>query len=95
MDDARDSGPGRTPQTPEGSYSVEERVLKALQECRPFLQADGGDIELVRITGDAIAELRFTGECGSCSLSKMTLRAGVERVVMQHAPEIRRVESVQ
>ena len=75
--------------------SVETRVEEALAICRPALQADGGDIELVRITPDGIAELRFTGECRSCSLSKMTLRAGVERVVMRHAPEIRRVESVQ
>ncbi len=104
MDDVRNSGPGRTPQTPQashapqtpqGSQTVEERVREALEVCRPFLRADGGDIELVRVTGDAIAELRFTGECSRCSLSKMTLRAGVERVVMRHAPEIRRVESVQ
>ncbi len=74
--------------------AVEERVNGALESCRPFLQADGGDIELVRVTGDWIAELRFTGECSRCSLSKMTLRAGVERVVMRYAPEIRRVESV-
>ncbi len=73
---------------------VERRVMDALGVCRPFLQADGGDIELVRVTDDGIAELRFTGECSRCSLSTMTLRAGVERVVMRHAPEIRRVESV-
>ena len=74
---------------------MEARVLAALEECRPHLQADGGDIELVGITPDGIAELRFTGECSTCSLSKMTLRAGVERVVMRHAPEVRRVETVQ
>jgi Fe-S cluster biogenesis protein NfuA len=74
---------------------VEERVLAALAICRPHLRADGGDIELVRVTPDGIAELRFTGECSTCSLSKMTLRAGVERVVMRHAPEVRRVETVQ
>jgi len=71
------------------------RIERALEECRPALRADGGDIELVRVTDDGIAELRFTGECRTCSLSVMTLRAGVERVVMHHAPEIRRVESVQ
>lgn len=74
---------------------VEERVREALDVCRPSLRADGGDIELVRITEDAIAELRFTGACSGCSLSTMTLRAGVERVVMYYAPEIRRVETVQ
>jgi Fe-S cluster biogenesis protein NfuA len=91
MDDARrDRGPGT-----QGTRPIEERVLEALALCRPALQADRGDIELVRITADGIAELRFTGECRSCSLSKMTLRAGVERVVLLHAPEIRRVETVQ
>jgi Fe-S cluster biogenesis protein NfuA len=74
---------------------IRGRVLAALEVCRPHLRADGGDIELVRLTPDGIAELRFTGECSRCSLSKMTLRAGVERVVMRHAPEIRRVETVQ
>lgn len=73
---------------------IEMKVRAALEVCRPFLEADRGGIELVRVTDDAIAELRFTGECAGCSLSKMTLRAGVERVVMRHAPEIRRVESV-
>lgn len=73
---------------------VTERIEAALEVCRPALRADGGDIELVRVTADGIAELRFRGECRTCSLSVMTLRAGVERVVMHHAPEIRRVESV-
>jgi Fe-S cluster biogenesis protein NfuA len=84
----------QTPQTPQEAYSIETRVRAALEICRPFLEADRGGIELVRVTPDSIAELRFTGECVSCSLSKMTLRAGVERVVMRYAPEIRRVESV-
>lgn len=74
---------------------IEARVLRALEACRPHLRADDGDIELVRLTPDGIAELRFTGECSRCSLSKMTLRAGIERVVMEFAPEIRRVETVQ
>ncbi len=94
MADAPYSGPGLPPQTPEGAQAIEARVREALEICRPYLEADRGGIELVRITADSTAELRFTGECGSCSLSKMTLRAGVERVVMQYAPEIRRVESV-
>ena len=80
---------------PPGPDDATARILGALAECRPFLQADGGDIEFVRLTPDGIAELRFTGECAICSLSKMTLRAGVERVVMQRAPEVRRVETVQ
>jgi Fe-S cluster biogenesis protein NfuA len=89
MGDVRQGGPGPGPQ------NVEERVMAALEVCRPHLQADGGDIELVRVTPDAVAELRFTGECRTCPLSKMTLRAGVERVVLRYAPGIRRVEAVE
>lgn len=74
--------------------SLAERVEAALEMCRPSLRADGGDIQLVRLTDDAVAELRFTGECARCSLSAMTLRAGVERVVLRNAPEIKRVELV-
>jgi len=85
MAERREREPGRT---------LAERVEFALEACRPALQADGGDIELVRVTDDGIAELRFSGECKTCSLSVMTLRAGVERVVMHHVPEIRRVETV-
>ncbi len=77
-----------------GGETLSRKIEEALETCRPALRADGGDIELVRVTDDGIAEVRFTGECKTCSLSIMTLRAGVERVVMRHAPEIRRVESV-
>jgi len=78
----------------QGDDTVARRIEAALEVCRPALKVDGGDIELVRVTDDGIAEVRFTGECKSCSLSVMTLRAGVERVIMHHAPEIRRVETV-
>jgi Fe-S cluster biogenesis protein NfuA len=81
--------------TVQGGGTLVQRIETALEACRPALRADGGDIELVRVTEDGIAELRFAGECRDCSLSVMTLRAGVERVVMHHAPEIRRVEAVQ
>ena len=74
--------------------SVQEKVEQALGICRPALNEDEGDIELVRVTNDGIAELRFTGMCAVCPISRMTLRAGVERVVLKYAPEIRRVESV-
>ena len=74
--------------------SVQDRIDRALEICRPYLQADGGDIELVRLTDDGIAELRFTGTCLICPLSRMTLRAGVERVVLKYVPEVRRVETV-
>ncbi|MEJ2397423.1 MAG: NifU family protein [Gammaproteobacteria bacterium] len=61
---------------------------------RPFLQADGGDIELIEITQDAIVKVKLTGACSVCPMSQMTLRAGVERSLLRQVPGIRRVEAV-
>ena len=74
--------------------SVEARVLKAIAMCRPYLQADGGDVDLLRIGTDGVVELLFKGTCITCPMSRMTLRAGIERTIMKLAPEIKRVESV-
>jgi Fe-S cluster biogenesis protein NfuA len=73
---------------------MKDSVIKALDAIRPFLQADSGDIELVEITGDGIVKVRLTGACDICPMSKMTLRAGIERALMREVPGIRRVESV-
>ena len=74
--------------------SVRERVEQALALCRPYLQADGGDVELLRITDDGIVELKFHGTCVVCPMSRMTLRAGLERTILRSSPEIRRVEEL-
>jgi Fe-S cluster biogenesis protein NfuA len=74
--------------------NLKKRVLKALEIARPYLKADGGDVELVEITDDNIVKVKLIGACGSCPLSMMTLRAGIERVIIREAPEIRRVEAV-
>ena len=71
-----------------------EQVNQSLERIRPYLRADGGDVDLVRITGDGIVEVRFTGSCVSCPLSAMTLRAGVERAILYQFTDIRRVEQV-
>lgn len=73
---------------------MEEKVLRALDTIRPYLQADGGDVELVRVTSEGIVEVKLTGACGSCPMSQMTLRAGVERALIREVPGIRRVEAV-
>jgi Fe-S cluster biogenesis protein NfuA len=73
---------------------MEKEILKALDNIRPFLQADDGDVELVEISEDGIVKLRLTGACGFCPLSIMTLRAGIERALLREVPGIRRVESV-
>ncbi len=74
--------------------SVTGRIEEALEICRPYLRADGGDVELVGVTPDGIAEVRYHGTCVVCPLSRMTLRAGIERAVLKIAPEIKRVEAV-
>ena len=76
------------------TFLVQERVERALSLSRPYLQADGGDVELINITADGIVELKFHGTCVICPMSRMTLRAGLERAILQSAPEIRRVEQV-
>jgi Fe-S cluster biogenesis protein NfuA len=72
-----------------------ERVEIALQEVRPFLEADKGNVEVVGYNEETrILELRFVGACKTCSMSAMTLRAGIERAIRTHIPEIHRVEAV-
>ena len=73
---------------------MKEKVLSTLASVRPYLQIDGGDVELVNITTDGIVEVKLLGACASCPMSIMTLRAGIERSLMIHIPEVRRVESV-
>lgn len=69
-------------------------LQEALQSVRPFLQEDGGDVELVSVSPDGIVEVRFLGECANCSLALMTLRAGIERTLLLACPELRRIEMV-
>ena len=73
---------------------MEEKVLKALEQMRPFLQADSGDVELIEVSKEGIVTVRLTGACKSCPMSVMTLRAGIERALMREVPGIRRVEAV-
>ncbi|MEG8945986.1 NifU family protein [Rosettibacter firmus] len=73
---------------------LKEKVEKALETIRPYLKADGGDVELVKVTPEGIVEVKLTGACVDCPMSLMTLRAGVERVLIREVPGIRRVEAV-
>ncbi len=74
--------------------TITEKVQQSLNSIRPYLQADGGDVELVRVTDDGFVAVRLTGSCLSCPMSRMTLRAGVERKLLRDIPEIRRVEQI-
>jgi Fe-S cluster biogenesis protein NfuA len=70
-----------------------DNVEKVLDEMRPYLMADGGNVELVDIDGP-IVKLRLQGACGSCPSSTMTLRMGIERRLREYIPEIAEVEQV-
>jgi Fe-S cluster biogenesis protein NfuA len=74
--------------------ALETKVLEAIEQIKPFLKEDGGDIELVEITVDQVALVRLLGACSSCSMSPMTLRAGVEEAIRKAAPEIKSVQAV-
>jgi Fe-S cluster biogenesis protein NfuA len=72
---------------------MRERVEVALDRIRPALRADGGDVELVDVQ-DGVVTVRLTGACGSCPMSTMTLRTGVERAIRQEVPEIKKLVAV-
>jgi Fe-S cluster biogenesis protein NfuA len=74
--------------------ATQQKVLNVLEQIRPYLQNDGGDIEFVNLTDDMIVNVRLTGACGSCPYSTMTLKNGVESAVIKAIPEIKSVESV-
>lgn len=71
-----------------------ERVERALDSIRPFLEADGGNVKVVELTHDMVLRLELTGTCSSCPMSTMTLKAGVEEAIKRDIPEIKKVEAV-
>jgi Fe-S cluster biogenesis protein NfuA len=72
---------------------MRESVEKVLEKVRPALQADGGDVELIDVV-DGVVKVRLTGACGSCPMSQMTLKMGVEKILKQQVPEVKSVEAV-
>ncbi|MDO5105775.1 NifU family protein [Capnocytophaga sp.] len=76
------------------SEKVREEVIKALDEIRPFLQSDGGDISLVEIEDDKIVKVRLEGNCIGCSVNQMTLRSGVEMTIKKYVPQIEQVINI-
>lgn len=69
-------------------------VEKALDEIRPFLQSDGGDISLLSIEDDRLVKVRLEGTCISCTVNQMTLKSGVEMTIKKYAPQIEEVINV-
>lgn len=76
------------------SETTEKRVKDVLEEIKPHIQADGGDIELVAIEKNTV-KVRLHGACAGCPMSALTLKQGVERLIKAKVPEIRSVEAVQ
>ncbi len=73
---------------------MREQVETALDDVRPALQRDGGDVELVEVTDEGVVKVRLTGACHGCPMAAMTLQMGIERYLKQRVPEVKTVEAV-
>ncbi|WP_031386614.1 NifU family protein [Desulfonatronum thiodismutans] len=72
---------------------MREKVLAVLETIRPHLQRDGGDVELVDVSADAVVTVRLTGACKECPMSQVTLKNAVEKTILKELPEIRSVQA--
>ena len=81
-------------QAPEAVNIDKAKVQEVLNMLRPYLQADGGDVELVDITPDGVVQLRLQGACGTCPSSTYTLKMGIEEQLKQYVPGVKEVVSV-
>ncbi len=73
---------------------MKEKVQKAIDDIRPSLQADGGDVQLVEVGDDGVVKVRLVGACAGCPMSQMTLKNGIEKYLKKMVPEIKTVVSV-
>jgi len=73
---------------------LREKVESALDEVRPSLQADGGNVELVDVTDEGVVKVKLQGACAGCPMSQMTLSQGIERHLKEIVPEVKKVEAV-
>ncbi len=71
---------------------LETKVINVLNQIRPYLQQDGGDLAFVELTDDNVVKVQLQGACGSCPYSRMTLKDGVEKAMIKALPEIKSVE---
>lgn len=74
--------------------TILQKVEDALETIRPYLLADGGDVKILDINEEGIVNLELLGACGSCPMSTMTLKAGVEEAIKRSVPEVTKVEAV-
>ena len=73
---------------------MKEKVQEVIDQIRPMLMQDGGDIELVDVDDSGVVKVRLTGACAGCAMSQITLKQGIEKVLINEIPEIIKVESV-
>lgn len=79
---------------PNTDPELRQQIEEALDTIRPYLMADGGSVRLLNITEDYVVELELLGACGSCPMSTMTLRAGIEQALKRSVPQVKRVEAI-
>ncbi len=79
---------------PNSDLELRASIETALDSLRPYLLVDGGSVRLVNVTPDYVVELELLGACGTCPMSTMTLRAGIEQAVKRAVPKITRVEAI-
>lgn len=77
-----------------GKENLINRINKGLEEVRPYLESDGGNLSLVKVTSDFIVFIRFEGACRTCDVNQMTLKLGIEQSVKKYAPEIESVQTI-
>ncbi len=73
---------------------MKEAVQKAIDQIRPSLQIDGGDVELIDVSEDGVVKVKLLGACGGCPMSQMTLKMGIEKHLKQTVPEVKEVISI-
>jgi len=78
----------------EDKASIIERVEKALEEIRPYLETDGGNVKVLGVNQDMVVSLELLGACGSCPMSVMTMKAGIEEAIKRQVPEVKDVKAV-
>ena len=71
-----------------------QKIESAIETVRPYLKADGGDVELIDVTDDLVVKVRLTGACDGCPFSMMTLKAGIEQAVRRNVPEIKELQAI-
>jgi Fe-S cluster biogenesis protein NfuA len=76
------------------TQEIRTKIVDVLEQLRPYLQADGGDLTLSEITDDLVVKVKLVGACGSCPMRTMTLKAGVENTLKKVVPEVKSVEAV-